>query len=167
MEIQKSSSELWHSTVWLIKKNSSFPSSPLAQFKISANPSRGQNYLVSDSLLCNSVLVIMLATSNPCSRGSLNHIFCLSSPVRLLKFLMPSLLPSCDHKYLQISPGKSSSQNVSLPLCNSCLFGILTPQKLLVALAALSCRTGTRVRQVRHVGHKIQGSTPRVLWVLY
>jgi len=72
--IQKSSSELWHSTVWLVKIHC-FPASSFAQLKTSANPSGGANSLVSDSLLCSSILIIMLASSNPCCLGSLNSNF--------------------------------------------------------------------------------------------
>lgn len=87
---------------------------------------------------------------------NLNPIFCLSSPMILLKSQMPSLLPNSGHKYLQISPEKSSSQNVSLPLCNFCLFGTWTPQRPQVVLVALWCRTRARVRQMRHLGWKIK-----------
>ena len=69
MEIQKSSLKLLHSTGWLVK-------TPLLSFLASgvvwdfSNSLRGQSYLVFGSLLCNSTLIVVLATSYPCCLGS-------------------------------------------------------------------------------------------------
>lgn len=155
MEIPQSSSVLWGS-----KNSTAFLTSCTASdFSKSL---KGQYYLVSDSFICNSVLIIMLATSNPTGLAA----FTLFS-MRWLTSQMPSWLPSSGHRICRFPQGRAAHRMWALPVCNFCCFGTLISQRLLVALAALWCRTRTRVRQIRHLGRKIQGSTHRVLWVLY
>lgn len=96
MEIPQSCSVLWGS-----KNSIAFLTSCTApDFSKSL---KGQYYLVSDSFICNSILIIMLATSNPTGLAALTLF-----SMRLLTSQMPSWLPSSGHSICRFPQGRAA-----------------------------------------------------------
>ena len=62
-------------------------------------------------------------------------------------------IPSSGQKYLQISLGKSSSQNISLPLCSFCVFRVFTPTNIASCLGNFLVQDRYQGGQERYLGH--------------